>query len=234
MKNKTIAIMQPYLFPYIGYFQLIDKVDVFVSFDDVQWIRRGWINRHTILKNNAEKKITLPVVKADMASMINQVSFCNFVHNDYLNQIKQSYIKAPNFKEIYSFIESVMQYEESNVANFVNNSICEVMKLLSIDTEFISSSTLKNDKILSSQDKIINICQHLNAHSYINNINGQYLYKKEDFKEKNIDLLFLNKEIKKYKQFDNNFIPYLSIIDVLMFNSIEATRKMVKEGFLIH
>lgn len=231
MRDKKIAVMQPYLFPYIGYFQLINAVDTYVLFDDVQWIR-GWINRHTILQNGAEEKVTLAVNKHSSRDLINQVSFSDNseFNTGYLNKIRNAYYNAPNFAEIFPLIENVIQYKNRNVPQLIAYSIEKINKLLGITTQILFSSEIDYNRETTAQNKIMDITNKLGGNIYINNINGQLLYDKQDFAAQNLKLLFLEKEIESYPQFKNEFVPYLSIIDVLMFNDVETVRKMVAKG----
>ena len=226
--------MQPYLFPYIGYFQLINAVDTYVFYDDVQWIR-GWINRHTILQNGQESKIALATEKHSSRVNINQVQFTNNneYKQEYLNKIKNAYQKSPHYKDIYPLIEEVVNHEDRNVANLIAFSVKQLNNLLGINTKCIFSSSIDYNHQLSAQDKIIDITKKLGGNIYINNINGQHLYNKEDFAKADLTLQFLEKEIEPYTQFKNEFVPYLSIIDVLMFNNIETVQKMVTKGKLV-
>lgn len=229
--HEKIAIMQPYLFPYIGYFQLISAVDKFVLYDDVQWIKGGWINRHTILLNHQEKKTVLSVSKHSTFSLINEV----FINSDsstkinYLNSIKNSYSKAPCFKIIYPIIQDIFNIQELNMSEFILNSFLVLKNVLDIKTEFLLSSSLNYDRSQVPTKKLIDMCKILSGDTYINTIKGEHLYNKADFAKENINLLFLDRVVDTYKQFDGKFVPCLSIIDVLMFNGIEKTKSMIKE-----
>lgn len=235
MQNKKVAVMQPYLFPYIGYFQLINAVNTYVFYDDVQWIKGGWINRHTILSNDRETYASLPTEKHSTFSKINEVRFSDNTKNitDYLNKITNFYRKAPYFSDIYPLIEDIVNYQERNCVGMIARSFKILNQLLNISTECLLASEINYNHNLNAQDKIIDITKKLNGIIYINNINGQHLYNREDFAAQNLTLKFLEKEIEPYKQFDNEFVPYLSIIDILMFNDIETARKMVTKGKLL-
>lgn len=234
MPNKKIAVMQPYLFPYIGYFQLINAVDAYVLYDDVQWIR-GWINRHTILQNGEETKVTLAVDKHGSRDLINQVSFTSNpeLKADYLNKIANAYRHAPYFKETFSLIEDVINYENRNVPKLIEYSLRQLNARLGITTELLFSSDIDYNRDVNAQSKIIDITQKLNGETYINNINGQHLYNREDFAAQNLTLKFLEKEIEAYPQFGKEFVPFLSIIDVLMFNDVDTVKNMVTKGKLV-
>ncbi len=212
-----LAIMQPYFFPYIGYWQLISVVDEFVIYDDVNYIKGGYINRNSILMQGQSKKITLEAIGASSNKLINQVQVGRNGAK-LLKSIKQSYVKAPQFKEVFPLLEQVLSSEENNLARFVGQSIIEVSRYLGLSTKFYYSSELINDKSLMAQEKILNICHLLGTNTYINPEGGGGLYNKTDFKHEGIELMFIKPELIEYPQFGKEFVPLLSVIDVLMFN----------------
>lgn len=213
-----LGIMQPYFFPYIGYWQLLNYVDTYVVYDDVNYIKRGWINRNFILANGNKTLLTLQLKKASQNKLINEIEIGdNF--NKKLKTISQAYSKAPFFDSIFPIIESLFMSSESNLAFFLFESIKKISEYLEIKTSILLSSSLQKDDSLSGQDKIVNICQKLEADTYVNAIGGQDLYSKNIFLENNIKLDFLKSNSIEYPQFNNEFIANLSMIDVLMFNS---------------
>ena len=229
---KTICIMQPYIFPYIGYFQLFEVCDIFVSYDDVQYIRRGWINRNRILFNANSKYITLPVNKAPRDTTIDHYFFHKDIGKEkkkILSTLHQAYSKAPFSKSVYPLLEDIVKVNENNVARFAENSLKKTLDYLGISVEIRRSSHLRFDKSLKGQDRIIAIVNELGGDRYVNPIGGQDLYLPAEFAANNIDLRFLECKAEPYKQFSNEFVPNLSIIDVLMFNSIEQIRLMLKQ-----
>lgn len=227
-----VAIMQPYLFPYIGYWQLISAVDMFVIYDDVNFIKKGYINRNNILVNKKPYRFTLELLGASQNKLINEIEI-GINGGKILKTIEMAYKKAPFFKNVFPVIEEILNQEEKNLAKFIGYSLIKISKFLGIDKKFIYSSGIEKNYTLKGQDKIIDICKRLNAKIYINPIGGQELYSKEIFKANNIDLFFLKPIIVEYKQFDNEFIPYLSIIDVMMFNSVNEIKNMLKSYELI-
>ncbi len=231
-KNLTIAIMQPYLFPYIGYWQLINSADTFVILDDVNYIKKGYINRNNILINGEVHRFTLNLIGASQNKMINEIEVGENAAK-ILTSIALSYKKAPYFQEVFPLIESILEFPEKNLAKFVGNSLKMISVYLEIDTEFIYSSNLQKDNSLKAEEKMIDICEKLNTENYINLIGGQKLYRKEDFQEHSMKLNFIETEIVEYRQFKNEFISYLSIIDIMMFNSKEEVRKMLNRYNLI-
>jgi len=231
-----IGIMQPYFFPYIGYWELINAVDKYVIYDDVNYINRGWINRNNILVNGEAKLINLQMNKASQNKLINEI---DIKHNDIYNEkllktIKESYSKAPFIKNFFPLVESVINQDETNIAKYLAFSIREVCKYLNIETEILISSEIKKNTELKGQDKILEICHLLSADQYINAIGGKALYSNDDFDSQGIALKFLKTHDIRYKQIvENAFVPNLSIIDVMMFNEPERINVMLDNYELI-
>ena len=224
--------MQPYLFPYIGYWQLINAVDTFIIYVDVNFIKQGYINRNSILSNGKSQVITMELIGASSNKLINEIEVGNN-REKLLKTIKQNYTKAPYFVTVYPIIENILNQNEKNLANFIGYSLEKISNYLEIDTKFIYSSEIKKNNILKAQDKILDICKNLDVRKYINAIGGQELYSKEIFKENDIELNFLKTELVQYKQFKNDFVPYLSIIDILMFNKKNDIKIMLDRYELI-
>lgn len=230
-----LGIMQPYLLPYIGYFQLINIVDKFVVFDDVNYIKKGWINRNNILINNRKTLFTLPVEKASQNQMIKNIRIFEPIINKekLLDKIVHSYRRAPQFESTYLLIKNILLNTEKNISDYNINSIKEICRYLDIKTDITKASCLKNNKDLKAEDKIIDICKLVNYETYINPIGGFELYSKEKFSKNNIELYFIKTKNIKYEQFNSNYVEDLSIIDVLMFNKKEKIKKMLDECILL-
>ena len=227
-----IAIMQPYVFPYLGYFQLINSVDKFVVYDDVNYIKQGWINRNRILLNNKDFLFGLNLEGASSFKLINEIQIG---HNTskILKTIEQAYLKAPYFQEVYPLVESLLLQTEYNLAKYVFNQLSGISQYLNIKTEFIFSSDIEKDNALKGQEKVIAICKKLEGDIYINAIGGQDLYNKAEFANHQLELLFIKSRMLSYPQFKNEFMPWLSIIDVLMFNSKDQVKTFLDEYDLI-
>lgn len=227
-----IAIMQPYLFPYIGYFQLIKAVDKFVIYDDVNYIKKGWINRNDILVNNQKYLFTVSLDSSSQNKLINEI----LIKDDFVKLLKTiyfSYKKAPYFKQTYALLEEILSFQERNLSKFVTKSLTIISRYLGMKTEFIISSTLQKDTSLKGKDKILYICDKIGSKSYYNLIGGLELYDKSEFFTHNIDLKYIKAKPVFYKQFDTEFIPNLSIIDVMMFNSMEGINSLLDNYELI-
>lgn len=228
--------MQPYLFPYIGYFQLINSVDAFVIYDDIQYTKKGWINRNRILANGKDVYISVPLKKNSDYLHVNQRELSLSWENDkkkLLNKIKASYQNAPYFKTVFPMIENCLNFEDTNLFNFIHHSLQIFCKEVDIQTKFVISSTLKIDEKLKSAEKVEAICKKMNADYYLNPIGGIDLYNKEDFNKNNISLNFLQSGNKTYKQFENEFVPFLSIIDMMMFNGKEEVKYTIDNEYNI-
>lgn len=228
----TIGIMQPYFMPYIGYWQLIAAVDTYVVYDDVNFIKRGWINRNNILLKGEKKLFSIALHEASQNKLINEISIADDF-SKLRKTIQMAYAKAPFYAEIMELLDSIFDYPKHNIALFIDNSIRKVCDYLNIQTNIILSSNIEKDNALKGQEKIISICKLLQADTYINAIGGVELYDKKVFERNNICLLFLKPEIECYQQFKNDFVPGLSMIDVLMFCSPKQIREMLQRYSLI-
>lgn len=210
--------MQPYLFPYIGYFQLIKSVDNFVFFDDVNYINKGWVNRNRILNDQI---FTLPLINASQNRLIKDIEIFDPVSskNKLLKNIFHSYKKAPYFEESYKILEEIILNPAVNLSDFIANSLIKISDHLNIKTHFLFSSQINYDRSLSAQDKIISILKNFNDINleYINAAGGAALYDKNLFSKNSIKLSYIKNKKMLYKQFGNDFIDNLSIVDVMMF-----------------
>jgi len=230
-----LGIMQPYFFPYIGYWQLINVADKYVIYDDVNFIKGGWINRNRILMNGEAKMINLRMNGASPNKLINEVEVVDdIVYNKkLLKTIENCYKKAPYFKDAFPIVEKIINSEEKNLAKYLEFSIRQICEYIPIDTEIIVSSTINKNNDLKGEDKILNICKILGVDEYYNAIGGQELYLYENFLLNGIKLKFLKTSNIEYKQFKNEFVPNLSIIDAMMFNSVEDIKKMLDQYELL-
>lgn len=230
------AIMQPYFFPYIGYFQLMNAVDEFVVYDNIEFTKKGWINRNRILVNGSDAFITLPLKKDSDFLHVKDRYLAETWEADkkkMLNRIRESYRKAPYFNEAFSTIEACILYPDTNLFRFIFNSLNELKKYLEINTNLIISSGIPANHELKSEQKVLAICKELNATTYINPIGGTSLYDAERFRQEGISLHFLKSDTISYIQFENEFVPWLSIIDVMMFNNKEEVQSLLNNKYTL-
>ncbi|MFZ4641428.1 MAG: WbqC family protein [Nodosilinea sp.] len=227
-----LAIMQPYFLPYIGYFQLLAAVDSFVLYDHIKYTKKGWINRNRILVSGTDKVFSLSLKKdSDFLDIVEREISQDFSPVKLLSQFKGAYRKAPYFEQVFSLLEKIMLYEERNLFKFIYHSIVRVCEYLGISTEIRVSSHISISSELKSQDRVISLCQVLGAHTYINAIGGMELYNKDTFKAAGIELKFIKSNSFEYLQFDNEFIPWLSIVDVMMFNDLDTIRECIFSNY---
>lgn len=232
-----VALMQPYFFPYIGYFQLIHAVDEFIVFDNAQYIRRGWMNRNRIL--NAHKEsifINVPVQKAPRETKIKDIVINNEL--DWKGSIFQQinyYRKAPYYAFVLDFLEECLTINTSSLSQFNTILLKKVCNLLEIDTKItILSENLPMISVANAADEWgVEVCKALNATTYINAIGGIEFYNQQKYIENSIDIQFIKPVLKPYKQFNQIFIPGLSIIDVMMFNDTQEIKGMLEIHELI-
>ena len=228
----SFAVMQPYLFPYLGYYQLVNAVDKFVFYDDVTFIKGGYINRNNILSNGKEQRFTIPVPGMSSNKLINELCFDKNTKK-ILKSIEQSYKKSPYFEYVFPLVESVLNDENRRVEHICAKSISVVFEYLEINKDFHFSSELEYNRELSAADKLIAMADVLKSNDYINTPGGKSLYQKEYFAEKNINLSFIEIEQYEYKQSSDKFIPHLSMLDVLMWNNKEQVVELLTKYRLV-
>jgi hypothetical protein len=223
---NSIAVMQPYFFPYIGYFQLINEVDKFVFYDDVDFIKNGWINRNRILINGEPKYLTIPCKNVSSNKLINTVEHAlnERGKKKLLKKLRFTYSNAPYFEHVFPVIEEVFNIDTELISEFAIESIVKVTDYLELKCEFQKSSEKYDNHEFDAANRLIDICKIENMNYYVNSIGGKELYDKQYFLENEMKLDFLEPSITEYEQFNNEFVPGLSIIDVLMFNSISSIK----------
>ncbi len=213
-----LAIMQPYFFPYIGYWQLISAVERFVVYDDVNYIVRGWVNRNRILVNGNPSYITVPLDHASQNKKINEINVqeSDVWRKKMLRTISGAYCKANYYNEVYPVIEELIQYHARNLSEYLTYSLVNLARYIGIGAEFVKSSTIYKNSNLSGQDRILDICMQESATTYINAYGGIKLYNANYFFSNDIDLSFILPRQYSYLQRSSGFTKDLSVIDVLM------------------
>ena len=218
-----LAIMQPYFFPYVGYFQLIAAADLFVVYDNVKYTKKGWINRNRLLQNGKDATFTVPLKSGSDSLDIRERELAgDFNRGKLLNQFKGAYQRAPFFAETFPLVEQVVRHEEGNLFRFLHHALVETCRHLGLATPFRISSEIPIDHRLQSQDKVLAMCEALHADTYVNAIGGLDLYSRDAFRARGIELKFIRSKPIEYPQFGGPFVPWLSIVDVMMFNPLEA------------
>ena len=230
--GKSVAIMQPYFLPYIGYFQLIASVNEFVVYDNIKYTKKGWINRNRFLSNARDETFSLPLQKdSDQLFVCERKLAESFNRKKLLNQIHGAYAKAPHFSSVFPVFERIIEFQDRNLFWFIYNSLLEICEYIGLDTRFKVSSKISIDHELKSAQKVIAICKATKAQKYVNPIGGLDLYRTDMFLAEGIELQFLKSRNIEYSQFGEKFVPWLSIIDVLMFNSREAAKLLITREY---
>lgn len=227
-----VGIMQPYFLPYIGYFQLIAAVDLFIVYDNIKYTKKGWINRNRMLLNGADTIFSLPLKKgSDFLNVADRELSPDFNRQKFLNQMRGSYMKAPQFNAVWPLLERIVECEDNNLFRYIYHSILEISKYLDIKTNICLSSEVSIDHDLKNQNKVIALCKAVGATNYINTSGGIDLYSKAVFDGAGLQLNFIKALPSEYAQLGNKFVPWLSIIDVLMFNSRSSSQEQIASGY---
>ena len=230
---KKLAIMQPYIFPYVGYFSLINSSDKILFYDDVNFIKRGWIHRQRILINGKDHLFTIPLNKPSQNKKINQIEISeNESRIKIIKSIESAYKKAPYFKEVFPIIKKVILGKYTHIDEMAISSLAAVCKYLNLEINYDRTSKADpNSQGKEKCERLASITKTLGFSNYVNVIND--MYDKETFKTKGVNLFFNDHKIKPYKQFGKPFVSHLSIIDVLMFNSIRDVKKLILSYHII-
>lgn len=229
----NLAIMQPYFFPYLGYFQLVSAVDCFVFYDDVAFIKQGWINRNRILANGTPIYFTVPLSKASSyvpinKTLINQTQYPKWKQK-LLRTLKHQYSHALYFDNVFDLVQEVLASETEDIASLAIRSTELCSNYLRINTDFKISSLDFPSTGAHGVERVLDICQMSKAHSYVNAHGGKNLYDQAEFEEQNIELTFLNPQLNAYPQTSEGFLPGLSILDVMFNCSFDQIKSMLKQ-----
>ncbi len=230
-----IAIVQPYFLPYLGYFQLINAVDRFVIYDDVNYMKKKWINRNSILIANRPNFFIVPLKKLSQNKLIKDIEIAFDLNwkSKILKKVELAYRKAPYFQRAFDLFEDIVKQNHTHISELAYSSLKKVSAYLNISTQLIPSSTIYGNSNLKSQNRIIDICIKEKADRYINPIGGIDLYSQESFLSHQIRLNFLQSEPIAYPQFKSEFVPHLSILDTIMFNDVATVQKFLNNYKLI-
>jgi hypothetical protein len=233
--GMRVAIMQPYLLPYLGYFQLLHSVDTFVLLDEVAFINRGWINRNQLLVNGTAHLFTVPLAGSSQNKRIQDLR----LHPDdrarrkLLATIRQAYRAAPEFERVFPLVSEILISEEADLTTLVLKSLILITTYVGRPVSLVRSSALARPGSATGQARIIAICQQLGATDYVNMAGGAALYAAPDFAAHGIRLRLLQPTLMPYWQGNEAFVPGLSILDVLMHNSPDRTRELFQQGIIL-
>lgn len=228
-----LAIMQPYFLPYIGYFQLIAAADLFIVYDNIKYTKKGWINRNRFLRNGVDAMFSLPLRAGADHLEIDQRELAEAPgSHKWLAQLKGAYCHAPYYAQTLPLLERIAGCTEQNLFGFLHAALLATCEHLAIATPVRVSSSVPADHGLKGQDRVLAICEALGATTYVNAIGGMELYAREDFAARGIDLRFIRARPLAYRQFgDAPFVPWLSIVDVLMFNPLDTVQDWTRSHY---
>lgn len=226
--------MQPYFLPYLGYWQLLAAVDQFVVYDNIEYTKKGWINRNRFLRNGADAPFTLPLKKGSDFLHVRERSLADdFKPAALLNPFRDAYRRAPYFDDVFPLIETIVTAAPKNLFDYLLHSLMATAAYLEIKTPIIVSSTVPIDHSLKAGEKVLAMCGALGANRYLNAIGGQALYAADAFTAAGVELKFIQTRPLTYPQLGQPFVPGLSILDVMMFNSPDAVRRLLGEYDLL-
>jgi hypothetical protein len=228
-----VAIMQPYLFPYLGYYQLAFSVDSWVFYDDVMYIKQGYINRNYILVNAASHLYTVPIKDQSSFRAINKHHAIP-PFDKILRLIAQAYAKTTYVDRVFPLVASVLDGRETNIARIAGNSLHAVFDYLGISIRAFWSSEIRGHKDLKGQDRVLAICKTLGASEYVNPSGGVDLYDEALFSTHGVRLRFHRMHPVSYHQGNSPFVPNLSMIDVLMRNDPDSVKSLLRECDLVN
>ncbi len=224
--------MQPYFLPYVGYWQMMAAVDEFIVLDDVNFIKGGWINRNRILSFGKIQWLTVPLKGASPNKSIREVgtNLDDKAKRKISKSIEGAYGKAPCYKIGKSLWDEIIHFESDNLAEFVTHSLIVIGKYLELHCKIVPTTTIFENQELKGKDRVIDICQRVDATRYVNVLAGRDLYKTDEFTSQGIELRFIEPKISPYGE---TFEPGLSILDIIMMNPPETTRQFVSQGELV-
>lgn len=235
-----LGIMQPYFFPYIGYISLIKNTDLFILFDTVQFIRHGWIERNRILKpNEGWQYISVPLEKHKQKVSIQDIRINNEVmwRQKLLAQLVH-YKKAPYYEQVMKLINEVFEGEYEDIVTLNKVCLLKICKYLNIqcEIEVFSNMRLEIGNVYEPDEWALNICKSIPmVNEYWNPPGGMSFFDKRKYEDEGINLKFQRMNLHSYWQQRRGqaFEPNLSILDVMMFNSVEEIHHMLDDYELI-
>jgi hypothetical protein len=228
-----VALMQPYFFPYIGYIQLMHAVDLFIVYDDVQYMKGGWINRNLIRIDGGPAWLTLPVHRDSLLLPINERRYVldGGTRDSVRQRLRLSYGSAAHYDGVAPIIDGLLSFDDDNIARFNTNLLTELARALGLRCRIALSSAIAKPAGLKGEARVVDLCQRTGAMRYINPIGGMSLYNPAHFDETGIELKFLRTLVSPV-QLDHE-ASHLSIIDTLMHHGVEGTKSLLTSCQLV-
>lgn len=229
-----LAIMQPYFFPYLGYWQLMSQVDRFVVYDDVQYKKGGWINRNRILIGDRPHYISVPLQGASPNCRICDLALLDndLWRTKLLKSLELNYRRSPHFESSFALVQSIVLYPSRDLADYLLNQLQSVASALGITAQLIASSRIYGNQALRGTERVLDICKRERATVYVNAPGGRSLYQAEPFAAAGVTLRFLTPHLPAYPQRQQGFVAGLSIIDALMSMGASGLAPMLNASTL--
>ena len=227
--------MQPYFFPYLGYFSLMAAVDVFLVYDNVQYSRPGWINRNRLLREGAPDWWTATVEDAPHQLDINQRRYQNWAQQRgrLFDRLRDRYRGAANSATGMALVDAALPTDEDNVARCNAALLTTLVKALGLKCDIRMASSIAQDRALSGEARVLALCKAVGGSSYVNSPGGMGLYSPSTFVEHGLELRFVEASPAAYPQFGAPFVPGLSIVDALMFLPMDAVVERIEQFNLV-
>ncbi|MGC4010424.1 MAG: WbqC family protein [Pseudomonas sp.] len=225
-----VSLMQPYLFPYLGYFQLIAASGLFILGDSLQYTRRGWINRNRLLVGGKIWQFSFPLEQGSQTQAINERRLSEQMrlsNQRLLHTIRHAYHRAPCYEQVMPLLEEILEHPERNLSHFAEHSIRRICHYMGIDTPMARVSELDLAEDIGRDQRLIEAVKQSGGDVYLNPEGGRHLYSPEVFQAHGLELQFLRMDELSYPQFSPDFVPSLSIIDVLMFNPPDEMQRLL-------
>ena len=225
-----VAIHQPEYLPWLGFFKKMMNAELFVFLDDVQFRKKGWQNRNRIRINDGTTLLSIPV-HTHSYPKINEVTIDNEKNWSirHKKSILYNYARAPYFDEIKDFIESIFEKKFQYLVDLNTEIIKFIMNELEIKSKIVFSSELEISK--KGSDRVLDICKAVGADHYITGTFwAESNLRVEEFKKSNIDVEFQKFQHPIYKQIHGEFIPEMSIIDLLFNEGRKEAKKILQNS----
>ena len=223
----NLAVMQPYIFPYLGYFQMIAAADVFVSYDTVDYMQRGWVNRNRILMHGSAKYFTVSVQKSALGTPIHQVLIKDYDSwsDSFLNSIRNAYLKAPHFKALYELLtEFVLSKKHTHIGALAQESLKIICNHLGIATTIVSAQELSIPQALNRQERLEFLITSYKAQRMVLPPGSKELY--QDWNPDCEKAILAMPEF-TYTQHVSEFVPFLSILDTMAYVDLETIKHQI-------
>jgi len=212
-----VAVMQPYLFPYVGYLQLMRSVDVFVSLDDVQFVKHRWMNRNRILLGGSARWLTLPVRSAPLGTTIRakRYDLGAGALARFGEVLREAYGRRPGWQRVEVLLDDLAAAPGDSVAEVNEALLLRTLELLGSPPPRLLRSSELGVGGMEPQQRVIDLVRAVGGDEYLNPPGGRELYSARAFAAAGVALSFLEPVLQAYPQGPGEFVPGLSVVDLI-------------------